>query len=194
MSFYENFPLFACGTIAGYLLYNIVPITSYLFNLMTLNPGTGKVFSRTHPKSKKKGIFVDTNVGRIKLPFIKLPSIDTEIYFFTDENIIEKSELVNRNVFNEKYSFLETEKLKHYEMGIITDVLKPEDFKNKNRICGFVSSLFEDYIYVFTIENNIIDYEKIFEDFDDELTKLDNFATMTIPEAEGVTNKLDKLD
>ena len=79
-------------------------------------------------------------------------------------------------------------------MGIIIDVLKPKDFKNKNKICGFVSSLFEEYIYVFTIENNTVDYEKIFEDFDEELTKLDNFATMNTSDIEAAINKLNKID
>ncbi len=166
--------------------YNIIPITSYLFNLMTLNPGTGRLFSRTHPKSKKKGVFVDTNVGRIKMPFIKLPSPDTEIYFFTDEKDIEKAELVDRKTFNERYSHLGTESLKRYDLGVITDVLKPQDFKNKDRICGFVSSLFEDYIYVFVIEDKIIDYGKIFKDFDD---KLDNVEKSDAPDDE-----LDNID
>ena len=49
-----------------------------------------------------------------------------------------------------------------------------------------LNQLFEDYIYVFTIENNIIDYEKIFEDFDKELTKLD--------EVEDVDKELTKID
>lgn len=173
---------------AGFMAYNIIPITSYLFNLMTLNPGTGRLFSRTHPKSKKKGVFVDTNVGRIKLPFIKLPSPDTEIYFFTDEKDIEKAELVDRNTFNERYSHLGTESLKRYDLGVVTDVLKPRDFKNKKRICGFVSSLFEDYIYVFVIEDKIIDYEKIFQDFDDELDNVGKSEGTETP------NKLDKID
>lgn len=177
MSFYENYELAAYGLVTGYLCYNIIPITSYLFNLMTLNPGTGRLFSRTHPKSKQKGVFVDTNVGRIKMPFVKLPSPDIEIYFFTDEKAVEKSELVKREVFNVKYGHLEKESLKRYEMGIITDVLKPRDFKNKTRICGFISSLFEDNMYVFVVDNKMIDYEEIFENFDDELDKLDNFDT-----------------
>lgn len=173
MSFYDNYEMTFYGLGFGYLIYNIVPITTYLFNLATLQPGTGKLFSRTHPKSKKKGVFVDTNVGRVKVPFVKLPSPDTEIYFFNDEKIIEKSELINRDIFNEKYSYLEKEGLKRYEMGIVTDILKPRDFKNKNRVCGFISSLFEDYIYVFVVENDMINYEKIFQNFDDELEKVD---------------------
>lgn len=161
------------GLTFGFLTYNIVPIASYLFNLMTLEPGTGRVYSRTHPKSKKKGVFVETDVGRIKLPFVKLPSPDSEIYFFTDEKNIKQTELIEKCIFNEKYAHLERESLKCYDLGIITDVLKPCDFKNKKRICGFVTSLFENYVYIFVIEDKIINYEKIFEDFDDALANID---------------------
>ena len=177
MSFMENFQYVTLGAAVGFFVYNIVPITSYLFNLMTLSPGVGRVFSRTHPKSKQKGVFVDTNIGRVKIPFVKLPSPDTEIYFFVDEKVVEKRGLINRTVFNERYKYLQTEPLKRYDLGIITDILKPTDFKNKKRICGFISSIFEDYIYLFVVEDDIINYEKIFENFDDALLDLDRTSS-----------------
>ena len=161
------------GLATCYLAYNIVPIGMYLFNLVTLNPGTGRVFMRKHPKSKKKGLFIDTNVGRIKIPFVKLPSPDTEIYFFTDESSVHHSHIVGREFFMENYQSLNYEALKRYDVGIITDIMKPSDFKNKKKICGFISSLFEDYIYLFVIEDEMIDYEKLFEEYDDALANFD---------------------
>jgi len=161
------------GLATCFLAYNIIPISSYLFNLATLSPGTGRVFMRKHPKSKKKGLFIDTNVGRIKIPFVKLPSPDTEIYFFKDESMVHHNHIVGRTYFMENYQKLEFEPLKRYDMGIIADFIHPTDYKNKRKVCGFISSLFEDYIYLFAIDDELIDYEKLFEEYHDALNNFD---------------------
>ena len=60
-------------------------------------------------------------------------------------------------------------------MGIISDVLSPVDFKNKKKISGFIGSVFEDYVYLFTLEDQVIDYIKLFDDYEEALQNYEVF-------------------
>ena len=165
----------ATSAIGGYVLCNINKITMFAVNMITLSPGTGRIYSRTCPKSKKKKVFVDTTIGKIKLPFFKLPSLDTDMYFFEDESAVGHSHIVPRAFFEENYNDKKFVPLKRYDMGIISDVLSPVDFKNKKKISGFISSVFEDYVYLFTLEDQVIDYIKLFEDYEEALQNYEVF-------------------
>lgn len=169
------YQLFAYTSIAlgGYMFYNSAAVLSFFFNILTLKPGVGKIYSRTHPKTKKKILLVNTDLGKIRIPFVKLPSLDSEIYFFEDESIVHHSHIVPRKFFDENYMDKNFIPLKCYDMGIITDILKPTDFKNKTKIAGFISTMFEDYVYLFVLEGNHNDYEKLFADYDDALNNYD---------------------
>lgn len=165
MSFIEYIPTMFYTTLTGVLLYNIFPVSNYILNLILYKPGVGALTYR-----KKKGVFVETNLGKIKLPFYKLPSTETDVYFFHQDTVVEKNELLTRESFDKIFSNCDCDCLKHYNMGLITDVIRPKDYKGKEKICGYISSLFEDYVYVFTFENNeFIDYEKLFEMYHDAL-------------------------
>ena len=158
----------------GFVAYNIFPIAFYLYDFITLGPGVGRIYSRHHPKGRKKKVFVDTNYGTLRLPYVKLPSPDSEVYIFEDESTVGVSHVVAGRFFRENYHDKKFVPLTTYELGLITDIMKPSDFRNKKRICGFISSLFLDNVYLFAIDDKLIDYEKLFDDYDEAMLKFEN--------------------
>ena len=161
--------------LVGMLYYYRKPMAFYILNLITLKPGTGRLFSKR--KGKCKNLFVETNFGCVKVPYRKLPSLDTDICFFLDSNLIPENKLITRQEFDEKYSTQTYDFLKKFELGIITDVLTPQDYRNKKQISGFIFSVFENYVYIFKLDEKLIDYEKLFTSYMDEL---DNVAINNI--------------
>jgi hypothetical protein len=162
--------LFCFSAFSTYMVVkNFFTITSFMINLISLPPGTGKVFSKTNPKSKRKEVFVKTDLGTVRLPYIRLPSVDTDFYFFEKEDVVNENKIITREEFDSDYKHYQIFQPKRYLMGIVMEYFYPHEYKNRKKLCGYINSIMEDYVYIFYFEDEFIDYEKLFDEYHDKL-------------------------
>ena len=159
--------------VTGLIAKNILPITIYLWDFINLPHGTGRVYSRKNRKTKKKKIYVNTSHGKINLQYIKLPNPDTEIYFLKTKDIYLEDKFMSKELFNELYNKNDYVGINTYELGIIPDIIRTKEFNGKNIINGFITTPWDDYVYMFKIKDELIDYEKIFENYEDAIDNMD---------------------
>ena len=159
--------------IAGaYLMLNARSVFNYLVNLALLPPGTGKVYKKTDPRSKKKHYYVNTDIGTVRVPHYKTPSLEMEVYFFKN-NVVGENKMLSSKEFRENYADEEFVILPSHDLGVIGDVYYPKDFRGSNIICGFISNILEDCVFVFKIENEKIDYLDLFAEYERRIEYLD---------------------
>ena len=141
------FPL----SMAGFALYNYSNIISFLLN------GTGKGVINI----LKRNVTVDTTTGKVSIPSVKLPSMDWEVHLFN----VEES-----NVSDGMHSLKDVEEIDTLECKIrgrtlLCEIIYPEEL-GVNEIRGYISSIFDDECYVFTVkQGEMIDYRKFSNNF-----------------------------
>ena len=138
---------------AGIVLYNYVSILDYMIH----GVGKGKI------KVSKGNATVDSTMGVVHLPNVKLPSLDWEVKLFkeTDENSSVKDGLNNLDVV----SSLDTIDCKVNGRTLICEFVYPEQL-GVETIRGYVSSIFDDECYVFTVNRGeMIDYRSFANSF-----------------------------
>ena len=132
-------------------------IVDHLLN----TPGVGKV------SSKKGSVFVKTELGDLKIPSFNIPSIDIDIYFFKSNIDIDvRGRLVSKKDFKRKYGEIKTEGVFKKGMNIIPPFVHTSQ-TGKKKVYGYITSIFSDNVYLFKAENEFIDLEKIFEEYEE---------------------------
>jgi hypothetical protein len=120
----------------------------------------------------RKHYFVKTDLGPLVVNYHKTPSLDTDVYLFNKGHhfSITENRMMTKKNFEQKYKDEDTTLLRKFNFGIIADIYYPRDFKNKDKLVGFIFNSMENEIYVFVVDQNqIIDYRKIFNDYDKAL-------------------------
>lgn len=124
----------------------------------------------------RNSYIVKTDLGPLKVNYHKMPSLDTEVYLFDKGHLldeIKQNQMMDKIEFLDKYGRENTTQFRTFNFGIIADIYYPKDFKNKDKLTGFIFNVLEDDVYVFVFdENNIIDYKKLFQQYEDELSKV----------------------
>lgn len=150
-------------------IYFFDDITSVAMNYLLHRPGIGRIYMKKNPRSRKKVVYTCTEIQPFKLQYYKLPSIDTDIGLFFDKNLVPENKKISIDEFVKVYGEKSQYNLKKYDTGIITDIVRPRDFRGEHKICGFVCSQFEEYVYLFVIDTKFVDYEEIFENYENSL-------------------------
>ena len=132
-------------------------------------PGVGRIYMKKNPKTRKKCVYIDSDMGGLKLQYYKLPSLDTDVCLFFDKNMVSENKKMSTVDFMNTYKDKSYYNLKKYDTGIITDVVRPRDFRGECKISGFICSQFEDYVYLFSVDTKFVDYEEIFENYENSL-------------------------
>lgn len=160
---------FCVGALVTTGVYFFDSIVNVTMNYLMYSPGTGKIYMKKHPKSRKKIVYANTELEPFKLQYYKLPSLDTDIGFFFDKNVVSENKKISTLEFIKNYGEKSHYNLRKYDTGILTDVVRPRDFKGEYKISGFVCSQFEEYVYLFTVDSKFVDYEEIFENYENSL-------------------------
>ena len=152
------------SSIAIPIIYYWEKICNTVLKYTLKTPGVGSI--NIVKKGKKRRVVVDTELGKFKIPFYKLPCLEMDVNFFLETDIIDKNVMIPREEFREKYGELSYGTLRRFDTGILTDVVRCEDFFNKKEIFGFIDCLFEDKIFLFHITDVFIDYDELFSDYE----------------------------
>lgn len=163
-----NFSNTMSNLLTGFSIYivfaNLKRIGSYLYNLINYPPGTGVV------KIKNSRGFLRTDIGIVSVPLVKMPSFDLDMGFISEETEDLDLGIFKSDVFQQKNKDLRFHKLNQIKRYWVTDVNRPEDFKGREIIHGYIYSHLDEILYVFRIEdNNFIDYQKIVADYEKTL-------------------------
>ena len=147
---------FAAGIIAT-VAYNYKQISNYAIKLLEFYPGEGEVFKQ------RKDYYVRTPEVDIRLNYYKTPSFDINVcYFKTDETLATGK--IDRESFVENYGNLKIYRLLNKGLGVIEDVYKTKNLVEGD-LYGYISSYTEDDVYVFKIEEGLIDLDLVFEEY-----------------------------
>ena len=136
----------------GIIFYNSMNI----FEFMIHGVGKGRV------KISKRTAEVDTTIGNIVIPNVILPSLDWEVHLFETKGNEKIEDGINSlNVV----SRVNTIECKVKGRTLLCEYIYPEELGSET-IRGYISSIFDDECYVFTVKNGeMIDYRSFANKF-----------------------------
>lgn len=177
----------------GVICYNhYAPKIDYQFiraaAMDLLNRWKKKLLGISSFHKDRNNYFVKTDLGPVAVNYHKTPALDTDVYFFNKGHLMEinHSKMIKKKDFNQKYEGENTTMLRKYNFGVIGDIYYPRDFKNKDKLVGFIFNFLEDYVYIFVVDKNqIIDYKNIFAQYEEALND---------PLNDGDDNELVRID
>lgn len=152
-----------------------IPYKIYEFFRDTIlyGPGVGRI--NTQKVLKHKVANINTSSGILSFPIVKMPCFDLNFGFFTgtiqlEQGIQDISEfLSNNNGIFPNHSKLET-----VQSYWILNYRRPKDINGRSNVFCFVENIMDGLIYIYEIKDNqLIDYEKILEDYEKEIENLD---------------------
>ena len=148
-SFCSLFPM----TIISYAVYNYQDVIDFFL----YGPGVGRVIL------KSDNMTVETTSGDLRLPTLKLPSLDWEVRFFT--KYVSKDDLKDGMNDLDSVVNIEHTKCKIYRRNLVCEYIYSNEFAS-SELRGCVVSVFDDSCYVFTVpKSGLIDYRKFCNDF-----------------------------
>jgi len=157
---YEDGKLYILTGIATFMYAFSDTIWKYIF----YRPGIGKITTRKNKKTRKQELLVDSPMGMLRIPTLEGPkynSIDISLF---KKPVVEKTEIITREQFKEKYYAFENKIIEKHGSHMILQTVHTNQTKEK-KISGWIRSLEHFKIFVFTVENDYIDYEKLVTQF-----------------------------
>ena len=116
-------------------------------------------------KTKKK-LTIETTEGQLRIPTVKLPNLDWEMYFIDENSDIEDGFHVVDDIED-----LDKTKCKQYRDLLLCEYFYSSDYCSGD-LKAVLSSPLDDWCYVFTVnEGDTIDYKTRIETF---LTEIEN--------------------
>ena len=110
----------------------------------------------------KRNTTIDSTIGLIHLPSVKLPSLDWDVKLFSDSKDSCIKDGLNKL---DIVSSLDTIDCKVNGRTLICEFIYPEHL-GVETIRGYISSIFDDECYVFTVDRGeMIDYRSFANDF-----------------------------
>lgn len=153
-------------------------ILDFVFNCFVYGPGVGKI--STEKIIKHRVAKIDTTIGKMSIPVMKMPCFDLTFGFFSDTVDVDNGihdlddfEEKNGNIFPLHIS------LKMFESYWILNYRRPKDIFGENEVTCFIENQLDGLVYIFRIkENQLIDYEKIISDYETEVDTLNFMERM----------------
>jgi len=160
------FTLTMIGTMIGTVTYLVLEKPPNLLRTigryLWYSPGVGAV--TLEKRGKNKYGVVETELGNLKIPIMKMSSFENVYGFFTDSEPDYPVGVTSLDKFTERYGgiFPSYETLKTIGDNLILNYRRPKDFNGKNQVYGFIRSDIDDLVFVYLVENNnTIDYEEM---------------------------------
>ena len=160
------FPTLTLATL-GVVTYNCEAIINYFIKFLLYYPGEGEIFKKVNPKIKVNSYHIRSPEHNFRLNYEKTPFIDLDVSFFIND-IEYQDVFIERSEFEKKYGREKIYKLPAYGMGVINDVYYTKNIK-KGKLYGFIEMLTDDTIYMFDVEEGIIDLKDIFLRYEEEV-------------------------
>ena len=157
----STYLFFSFVPLAAFAVYNYKLISNYVIKSLIYSPGEGEII-----KKGKNKYYVKTPDYDFLLNYIKTPSFDMSVHFFK-KDIEFEDKLISIEKFKEMFEKKESVRLQNHYMGIIDDIYHTSNFK-KGKVFGYISSIMEDKIYLFVIEEGVIDFRNIFKEYEKE--------------------------
>lgn len=154
--------------IVGLVIYNISSITNYVIKALNYAPGEGEIYKKVNPRLKTTNYFIKNPDHGYRLNYLKKPNFDMSVYYFADNLDFEDNFFIHQDDFCKKYGKMQKIRLPEHGMGIIEDVYYTENFK-RGPIYGCITSLTEDMIFMFKINEGQIDLKNIFYTYETEI-------------------------
>ena len=108
-----------------------------------------------------------TSVGEVRVPCIKSHSFDLE-YGFIHTKLEEGEGFYQLDQIKEKYPILKHEKLMNVGLQMLIPISKKSQIGGDN-LYFYIMDELDNFLYVHPIENEEIDYKKIFDTYEDSL-------------------------
>ena len=150
------------GTAAGVLFDRPPNLLRIFGRYLWYSPGVGSV--TLEKKGKNKFGVVETELGTMKVPIMKMSSFENVYGFFKDFGTDFPLGVTSLDEFKSRYGgiFPHYEPMKTIGDNLILNYRRPKDFNGKKKVYGFIRSDIDDIIFVYLVENNeLIDYEEI---------------------------------
>lgn len=126
-----------------------------IVDLLSIGVGVGKI------KKTKSQLSVETTEGNIKLPNVKMPSFDWEMYYL-NENY---EELKDGQWTLSEMPDLDRTRCPQFRDLLIPEYIYAKDYKGGDLRC-MIESQFDDLCYLFTIhKDDMINYSSMIETF-----------------------------
>jgi len=139
-----------------------------LWKYICYSPGYGKVEGSRNRKTKKYELFVDSDIGKIKIPTFHSPiAPEIDIYLYTNPEINHKTGILSQQEFS-KFPKIDYQEIKKEGNFFILPIIHTSENK-KNKVSGWIRCLTSFHVYVFTVEDGFIDYKKLVLDYLEEL-------------------------
>jgi len=148
-------------------------IFNFFFDCLFYGPGIGKVV--TERIIKHRVARIDTSVGQLSFPVMKMPSFELSFGFFTGDQIFEPG-LHDMDMFLEKQGgiFPRNTRISTIETYWILNYRRPKDVEGEKSVYCFIENELDGLIYIYLLQNNeLIDYEKIVSNYEAEVENLD---------------------
>jgi len=159
----SNFIIY--GTLVSTITYCVfgepMKLISNIGKYLWYSPGEGSV--TLNKRGKKKYGVVNTELGELKVPIMKMSSFENVYGFFKEDRDYPLGMMPLDNFY--QYcgeNFPSHENFKTIGDNLILNYRKPSDFMGKENVYGFIKSDIDDLIYVYKVDDNqFIDYEII---------------------------------
>ena len=151
-----------------------LPFKVFNFCIDAFLYGVGKGNLTTDKRIKHKIGTIQTTKGTLTVPIMKMTCFDLTCGFITDMAEIKEGMTKYSDFMGIRPIFPTNIELKTIETYWILNFRRPKDVTGKNDIYFYVLSEMEDLIYIEKIiDNNLIDYEKMLNNYEEELERLE---------------------
>jgi hypothetical protein len=146
-------------------------IFNFIWDCIMYGPGKGSVSTKKLVKTPV--CIVETSIGSVNIPIMKIPCFELTFGFFLENKNYQEG-IQDLDKFHESFPKNKVMFLKNVETYWLINYRRPSDINGSKKIYCYVSNDFENLIYITKIENNdIIDYEKIVDEYETELRNLE---------------------
>mgnify|MGYP003632771560 FL=1 len=171
-------------------------VFNFFFDCLCYGPGIGKIV--TEKIIKHRVARINTSVGNLSFPVMKMPSFELSFGFFTGDHVFEPG-LHDIDTFLQKQGglFPRNIRISTIETYWILNYRRPKDIEGEKSIYCFIENELDGLIYIYLLKNNeLIDYEKIITNYEAEVENLDFMEKVDkeIVNIGSVANFMDELE
>ena len=148
-------------------------IFEFFRDIVLYGPGVGRI--NTQKVLKHKVANINTSSGLLRFPIMKMPCFDLNFGFFSGSIKLNQG-LQDIPTFLDDNNgiFPGHIKLETVQSYWILNYRRPKDVNGRLSVFCFIENMMDGLIYIYEIKDNqLIDYEKILEDYEKEIENLD---------------------
>lgn len=156
----NNFFSLTIFTFTTYYFLKILPkLCADLADMVKYMPGQGKIYNHG------QDLYICNKEEDIRLNYIKARNLDMHVNLFLKDIEMPTDSILDKDDFNNRFKNQPIISLREFSLGFIDDIYHTKNIKHGN-VYGYINCDTEDMIYVFKIEEGVIDFEKIFNEYE----------------------------